>query len=37
MIAKKYCKAQFITLRHKERAIRREVQTDEEIEGASLL
>lgn len=33
MIDKKYCKVQFITLRHKERAIRRDVWTD----GASLL
>lgn len=34
---KKYYKAQFITLRHKGRAARRDVQTDEEIEGTSLL
>lgn len=37
VVDKKYYKAQFITVRHKGRAARGDVQTDEEIEGTSLL
>lgn len=34
---KKYHKAQFITLRLEGRAIRRDAQTDEEVEGNSMV